>query len=139
MKRGVFTVAFLLLLIMLIILPLTSAEFLKGFYAKITGKATESTNLSITVSGTNPVVITVLNRTLVDTIVDPTISGNTSITFFVNVSDPNGYNDINASSVNASFIFHDTGAGEATRVNTSYGCISKGNIDSKSLNFSCCK
>jgi len=128
---------FLGLMLLILIVPIASAGFLNNIWGKITGEVTSATNVSITVSGTQTVVINVLNGTMIGTDVDPTISGVTTIQFFVNVSDPDGNADINTSSVNASFIFHDTGFGQTTRTNSSYGCISKGSIDSKSLNFSC--
>lgn len=108
-----------------------SAGFFEDLYNTLTGKVTE-TNISITVSGVNPVTIEVHNETIInplpndDTILD--------IEFWVTVSDVDGVADINDSSVNASFEF--ISAGEATRSNSS--CIQEGaDIDGNSANFTC--
>lgn len=113
-----------------------SAGFFDDFFGKITGRAahTADTNVSIGVVGTAPVIIEVDNSTMVGTRVDPTINGVTNIEFWVNVSDSDGVNDINDSSVNASVTFNATGT-EAIRTNSS--CVLVGDLDTISANFSC--
>jgi len=85
----------------------------------------------------SPVTIQVINASMTGTEVTPITNTVTNVKFFISVNDPDGNGEINTSSVNASFQFHQTGNGEATRVNGSYGCIDKGNIDSNTKNFSC--
>ena len=61
---------------------------------------------------------------------NPTDDSTTSIVFNFTVTDTNGYDDINVSSVNASFLR----AGEVTRINTSCVNYSQSGND---MNFSC--
>jgi len=138
MKGGekLFTIVGVLILLMLILpLPITSAGFLDNLRGKITGFVTNTTNITVTVAGTNPVTIAVKNETMTGTDVTPVTNTFVRVKFFVTVTDPDGQADINTTSVNASIGYHETG--EATRTNGSYNCIDKGNIDSTSRNFSC--
>jgi len=107
---------------------------LRRFKKTITGRApSQTTNVSVTLIGTDPVSIVVWNQTLVDTEVDPTIGNTQNITFNVTVYDVNGAGDINASSVKAWASKTD----EATRSNTT-GCTENSGEDtSNSKNFSC--
>jgi len=136
-KEDVVLILGILLFSLVLIAPITSAGFLDNLRGKITGFVTNTTNVTVTVAGTSPVTVQVINASMTGTEVTPISREVTNVTFFVTVTDPDGQSDINLSSVNASFRFHQTGNGEATRVNTSYGCIDKGTIDSINRNFSC--
>ena len=121
---------FIFFVFIILMVSFASAGFFEDLYNSLTGKVTE-TNISITVSGVNPVTIEVHNETIItpqpndDTILD--------IEFWVTVSDADGVADINDSSVNASFEF--ISAGEATRSNSS--CVLDGDIPPNSANFTC--
>src|SRR3989344_2814287 len=80
---------------------LASAGLLDWF-GKITGKATQqSTNVSITISGTTAVTIEVFNSTLTGASVIPNSDTTKAITFTIRVNDADGYLDINTTSVSA--------------------------------------
>jgi len=129
--RGTKVVIFLGLLILLII-PLTSAGFFDDFRARITGKApSQPTNVSVSVTGVNAVTVDVFNNTLTGIVTDPTEDSVNNIEFFVTVTDSDGVNDIDDSATNASF----SRAGQPTRTNSS--CVLVGDIDANSANFSC--
>ncbi len=127
MKRG----KLLLIVSVMVILSvsLTSAGFFSNFYDKITGKATsDTTALNITVGNSVPTI------TIVDPIAatDPSIGTTKSITFYFNVTDTDGYANIDIDTAKAYF----TKAGESTRSNTS--CISTFTPNSgNSMNFTC--
>ena len=130
-KRGIKVIIFVGLLILLI-LPLASAGFFSDFRARITGElSSQPTNVSVSVTGVNAVTINVFNNTLTGSVTDPTDDSLNNIEFFVTVTDSDGVNDINDSSVNATF----SKTGQPTRTNSS--CVLVGDIDSNSANFSC--
>ena len=107
MKKEIYLFAFFMVLVLLVG-SFVSAGFFSDLFGKITGYApSKDTNVTITVSGDNAVVIVVHNETITGTVNDPTESGSILIEFFVNVSDPDGVADINDSSVNATFMFYD--------------------------------
>ena len=126
-------ICFLLLAFFLILFlsNLGHAGFFDLFKGKtITGKATSHpTNVSISIVGANPVTIQVFNNTI--TGVTPTESSTTSVNFYITMTDPDGVNDLNDTSVSANF----TRSGEALRQNSS--CSLVNDIDSTSANYSC--
>ncbi len=132
-KRG-----FILVLAVIVVLGmffyesgLVSAGLLDWF-GKITGKATsQTTNVSITISGTNAVTIEVFNSTLTGGAVLPNTDTTKAISLVVRVTDVDGYLDINTTSVVANF----TRTGEATRANSS--CIDLSQNTTTAKNFSC--
>ena len=128
MKKGLYIV-FLILGILLI--GLVSAGLWKDIQNIITGKAIDQpTNVSVTISGTNPVNVTVDNSTLAGG-VTPVASTITTSEFYVTVCDPDGVGDINDSSVEAEF----GKSGQSTRTNSS--CVLIGDLDSYCANYTC--
>lgn len=110
---------------------LASAGLLDWF-GKITGKATQqSTNVSITISGTTAVTIEVFNSTLTGASVIPNSDTTKAITFTIRVNDADGYLDINTTSVSANF----TKTGEGVRANNS--CVDLSQNTTTAKNFSC--
>ena len=73
------TLLIILSLTIILLTPLLNAGFFSDFFGKITGKATEATNVSITVAGTTPVQVIVYNSTMTGTEVDPTLLGGLQI------------------------------------------------------------
>ena len=130
-KRGMKVIIFLGFLILLIV-PLISAGFLSDFRARITGElSSRPTNVSVGVTGVNPVTINVFNNTLFDAVTDPADDSVNNIEFWVTVTDTDGVNDINDSATNATF----SRTGQPTRTNSS--CVLEGDINANSANFSC--
>ena len=64
---------------------------------------------------------------------DPTEAGATEIEFFITMTDTDGVDDLDDTSVTANFTF--SSAGEATRENSS--CVLIGDLDATSANYSC--
>ena len=117
-----------ILFVVFLNIAFASATF-KDFFSKITGKATSgTTNVSITVTGANPVTILLVSNI---SATSPTENSYVNISFYATVSDADGVNDINDSSVRANF----SRSGETTRQNTS--CSLVADIDSTRANFSC--
>jgi hypothetical protein len=105
----------------------------ENFFRTITGRATTgTTNLSISVAGALAVNITVFNSTINGSVNDPTEDSVTNINFTVQITDNDGFTDINVTSVRANF----TASGEALRQNSSCTPIT-GNSTAISQNFSC--
>jgi len=129
LKRGIY-LGVLCLAVVLLISSIASAGLLDWF-KKVTGQATtQPTNVSITVSGINPVTITIYNQSL------PTSSvsndGIGSMLLYVTITDPDGAADINTTSVIANF----SKTGEVLRSNSS--CIKVGNdLSATAQNYSC--
>jgi hypothetical protein len=130
-KRGTKVIIFLGFLILLIV-PLVSAGFFSDFRARITGElSSRPTDVNVSVTGVNPVTINVFNITLNGSVTDPSEDSVSNIEFWVTVTDADGVNDINDSSVNATF----SRTGEPTRTNSS--CVLVGDNPPNSANFSC--
>ncbi|MBD3252739.1 hypothetical protein GF386_03350 [Candidatus Pacearchaeota archaeon] len=129
-KREVYTV---ILIMVLLVVPMVSAGFFDWVKKTITGKASsQPTDVSVTVSGVNPVTIQVWNSTLTGTYVQPTEESAKKITFNVTVNDPDGRNDINDSSVKANFSF-----GSDSRYNSTACVEISGEYNNTSQNYSC--
>lgn len=116
----------------MIIIPLTSAGFIDWFKKTITGQATNlPTNVSVTISGTNDVIIESIrvvgypDITLIE-------GQGKDITINVVLNDTDGVNDINDSSVQANI---SNTADGITRSNTS--CVHLGDLDAQRANYSC--
>jgi len=118
----------------ILLLSLVSAGWFGWIKETITGKATSRlTNVSVTVVGADMVSIVVHNGTLTGDPVRPTEEGSLSVLFNVTVTDTNGANDINTSSVKAYFLKPN----EATRQNIT-GCVeNSGQNTDTSRNFTC--
>jgi acetyltransferase-like isoleucine patch superfamily enzyme len=125
-KKSVYILSSLALLI-LIIVPLASADFFSEFFGKITGKATSNTtSLNITIGNAVPTIpfVSIIPNT------DPTIGSNKSISFNFTVTDTDGMGNIDNSTAAAYF----NRTGEPTRGNTS--CIAR-NASTNSITFNC--
>jgi len=121
-------------LIIMLIIPLISAGLLDWFKKTITGKAmSQPTNVSITISGINPVTIAVWNYSLNGSATDPTEEGIANITFNITVNDIDGVNDINDSSVIAR-VFK---SGGTTRYNDSACSEISTESTATSQNYTC--
>lgn len=132
-NEKVFAVLFIILILTLLS-PDVSASFFDWFKGRtITGRAstTQQTNVSVVVVGTTAVTIQVFNASLAGTYTNPTESNYSSIRFDVTVSDADGVNDVNDTSVRANF----SRSGETLRSNSSCNLI--GDLDTTSANFSC--
>lgn len=104
------------------------SDWIKG----ITGHATSGpTNVTISVQGTSMVTIRIFNYTLVDPVTAPNESSRKPMTFVVEVSDADGWADINLSSVSANFTY-----GSTARANSSCPAISN-QFNGSTQNFSC--
>ena len=137
MKKGVkrdkiISVILFIVIMAILIIPLVSAGFFDWFKKTITGKLTSrDTNVSVTVTGDTQVVVESIeiqatSYTPVENTINP-------ITVYVIVSDADGVNDINDSSVTINFT--SSFGGEATRLNNT--CLNISDIDSTTANFSC--
>ena len=125
---AIFSALFILLLVSVV-----SAGF-TDFIKSITGKAiTGDTNASITITGTAAVTINIDNSTLTGAAVDPTEAGTQQIVVVVTVSDADGVDDINDSSVLISLIK----AGQTTRVNLTACATNAGESTTTSQNYTC--
>lgn len=125
-KEG--SIVFLVIVSIIIILPLTTAGLSPDFWKKITGWASsQPTNVSITVSGANPVTIS-----WVETITaqDPVENNKKTISFIFTASDEDGAADIDITSGQAQF----QKTGETSRQNLS--CVSE-TPSGNQLNFTC--
>ena len=124
----------------ILMISFVSAGLFDDLFSKITGKASaEDINITVTVSGDNAVVIVVNNDTIAGgTQNAPTEDSFTDITFFVNVSDADGVNDINDSSVNATFMFTNiTNFPESATSRSNSSCILVEDVGDKDANYSC--
>ncbi|MEK6919258.1 MAG: hypothetical protein AABW73_04450 [Nanoarchaeota archaeon] len=121
-------------IILLSLLTIVSSQtsFWESIKAGITGRATSGTfNLNISVGNSPP------NITYVSTISaqDITEAGQTRVTFYFTANDSDGYQNIDTTSAKANFTFINATGLIATGKNDS--CVSLGNIDSKTINFTC--
>lgn len=108
-----------------------SADF-SDWIKTITGNAVQQdVNVSVSLTGVNPVTVTIINSTLVDVLVDPTETTYTTINFDVYLTDSDGVEDINDTSVKANF----TKTDEATRIDTN--CPHQNDLNTTTANFSC--
>lgn len=99
-----------------------------GFWNKITGKAQQQPqDIAINVVGINPVVIEYIE---VITPQSPTENSITTVVFEVRITDPDGVNDIDDSSVFAEF----SRSGDTTKKNN---CLWLSDIDSDTAGYSC--
>jgi hypothetical protein len=123
-KRGIYVISIILILI---VLPLASAGFFSDFWGRITGQAaSDTTTVNITIGNSAPTI------PFVEQISDQNpVEGQTRFfNFTFNVSDTDGFSNIDTSSARAQFNY----TGDPTRSNTS--CVdlySTGNI----VNFTC--
>ena len=123
---AIFSISFIL------VISLVSAG-VGDLFNKITGRATSGpTDVTVTISGIDPVDFIVHNSTLIDAVVDPTENSTTTIPVVVTVIDPNGATDINDSSVKIAF-FKDA----VTRSNST-ACVKLiGQANVTAQNYSC--
>lgn len=131
MKRG--TKKDLYLTVFSVVVVLMLGSFVSAdFFDWITGKASnQPTNVSVTITGSNPVVVEfVLNNTI--GVASPTEANVTNLNFEVHVSDADGVDDINDTSVTFNF----SKAGEPLRFNSSV-CTHVGDIDATTANYTC--
>jgi len=120
--------AWFLFLIVLFLINFASADFFDWF-GKFTGHATQqNTNVSVTLNGTNGVIVVVTNFS---TAIIPTENSFTPATFYVQVTDPDGVSDINDTSINATFFR----SGETARSNSTCSLVE--DISSTTANYSC--
>lgn len=121
------------LFLMTTLMTLVSSDggFLKSLKSWLTGKATSQTfNLNISVGNNAP------NITLVSigSSFSPTEIGLTNVLFYFTANDSDGYQNINLTSAKANFTYYNS---TSTYVRTNNSCVSLGNIDAKTINFSC--
>ena len=132
MKEKIVHIIILSIFFMVIFSSFIGAGFSDWFKGTITGRVTsQQTNVSLVVTGTTAVTIQVLNATLAGTHTDPTENGYSSLRFNAIVSDTDGVNDINDTSIRENF----SRSGEALRSNSSCNLVA--DLDSTSANFSC--
>jgi len=133
----IFLISSILIITILLLISTVSAEgFWDWFKKTITGKAskTGTFNTSITFSGIEPVSnIKVWNATLTGTAVTPVESGSLNISFNVSITDEDGADDINDSSVKIKFTF---GSGDIRENATACSEIS-GEGNTTTQNYSC--
>ena len=135
MKKEIYLFAFFMVLVLLVG-SFVSAGFFDDLFGKITGKATtQATNVTLTAVGTAQVTIVVVNGTITGAAADPSEDTFNLIEIFVNVSDSDGVNDINDSSVNMSVQFFDQAVISVKRTNSS--CVLVGDLNANTANFSC--
>lgn len=124
MKRGMYLI--LSLVCIVLIISFVSASFISDFFNPSGRASSQSQNVSINVLGVKPVSVGVptgLNGM-------PNELGVRAISFNVNVTDPDGYNDINNTEVKAEF----TKIGQTTRTGN---CPKQNTINSTTSNFTC--
>lgn len=123
-----------LVLFMILMGSMVSAGFFDWIKRTITGKASsnEPTNVSVTITGVNPVSILVFNESLTGSVVTPTSKDVVDIAFVVEITDPDGISDINVSGVTASFTNWVT-----TRSNSTACDAISGQNNESAKNFSC--
>lgn len=126
-KGGVKMAVFLAIVLVLVIIPLTSAGFFSDFFGNLTGKAvSDTTSLNITVGNSPPTI------TFVEVIPnqEPVESGFNTTIFNFTATDTDGGSTIDGASGEARFQL----AGETTRLNTS--CVNL-SVSGNDVNFSC--
>jgi len=134
MKRGIYLLVISLIFV-LIIISFASANIFDWF-KKITGQATsQPTNVSITLTGVNPVVVRVWNETLTGALVTPSPAAALVLYFNVTVTDVDGINDINTTSVAGNATANVTG--ETMRVVPGNCTVNSGESTTNSSNFTC--
>jgi hypothetical protein len=136
MRYKKLSVGFVLVVTLIFSVYLVSAG-IGDWFNTITGRATSGdTNVTVTLSGSNPVTVEVFNNTLIGATVTPVEDNPLDIEFIVRLSDVDSLSDINESSVSANF----SRAGEALRQNSSCQYLA-GQDDASgppfSKNFSC--
>jgi hypothetical protein len=131
-KREVAIYATIFLLMLVSVGLIASPSFSNWFHEMTGFLSSQPTNVSIAISGTNPVIVAVFNATLTGANVDPTEYNQTSIEFTVTVSDPDGVSDINDSSVLA--ILNNSGV---TRTNSTTCSKVAGAANTTSQNYTC--
>ncbi len=114
---------------------LVSSSLWDEIKATITGKVTsQNFNLNISVGNTPPNI----SALYIGTSFDPTEQGPTgnitSVTFYFTANDTDGYQNINTTSAKANFTYYNS---SSTFVRTNSSCLSLGNLDTKTVNFSC--
>jgi len=131
-SEGKLIFIFLVSIVLLAVLVSASIfDWLKN--PRITGKATDQpTNVSVAITGLNPVIIYVWNNTLTGATVTPNENATKTIMFNVTISDIDGVNDINASSVTATF----NRTSEPNRT-TATACAAAGTPNTTSQNYTC--
>ena len=126
-KRSVNFGLFFVVIVILMLIPVSSANIFSDFFGKITGRATsDTTALNITVGNSAPTI------SLVEAIAakDPVIGSTRAIIFNFTATDSDGAGNINTSTAAGYF----QRAGETTRSNTSCSSwASAGN----NANFTC--
>ncbi len=129
-KKEIFILAFLLLFIFAVIILMQTTKFKET----ITGYAssTQQTNVSIAVSGANPITIFVWNSSFSGGI-DPIEETTRAVQFNVTIWDPDGVSDINTTSVSVNIT---RGGVLTSRYNSSCKTIS-GESNATAQNFSC--
>ena len=113
-KRDIILIGFIVVL--LLIIPFTSAGFFNDTWNKITGRVTSSPvthNITVT-SGSSPIVYDVMNETMTDVSSGPTEDSPTYVIINFSVSDGDGFGNLNDSTATISFNFSGT-----SRTNTS--------------------
>ncbi|MEK6926259.1 MAG: hypothetical protein AABW50_03190 [Nanoarchaeota archaeon] len=111
--------------LLIVLLSFASANFATDFWKRFTGQVpSQPQNISITVVGANPVSISVPAI-----VASPTENTFTNVVFSVNVTDPNGVNDINDSSVSP-----EINNGAIFRIGS---CSFSQDINSTTANYSC--
>jgi len=127
---SVFIVGTLLVLLMISFVS-SSSSIWDSIRAGITGKATSNTfNLNISVGNSPPNITAVY----IGTSFSPLEYSQRMVTFYFTANDSNGYQNIDATSGKANFTFYNS---TTTVLRANSSCLSLGNIDSKTLNFSC--
>jgi len=127
-KKSLILTILILLILSVIILPKVNAGILDFIKKTITGKASSRpTNITITISGTNPAKITYVSPI---SAVDPTEATYKSVTFYITAYDEDGVADLNDSSFRAEF----NNSNEPRR---SGSCTLVNDINAKSANYSC--
>src|SRR3972149_8785737 len=126
-KRSVNFGLFFVVIVILMLIPVSSANIFSDFFGKITGRATsDTTALNITVGNSAPTISLV--EAIADT--DPVIGSTRAIIFNFTATDSDGAGNINTSTAAGYF----QRAGETTRSNTSCSSwASAGN----NANFTC--
>ena len=131
-KKEIFIIIFSVFTILLLV-SITSAGVFDWLKKTITGRAQgpQPQNISITVSGVNPVEVYVWNYTLTGAAADPLEESPVDIIFNVTVTDPDGIGDINDDSVKAKLT-----RGSVTRENPN-ACTLLGENTLTSKNYTC--
>jgi len=129
MKKGGIAI---IIVCSILLMGFVSAGFFDSIKSAITGKVSSGpTNVSVSITGTNPVTIGPIENGTLTGGVDPIEDGSTTTTIYGTVCDSDGVNDIDDSSVQVQY----TKVGETTRQNLS--CSLVGDLDSNCANYSC--